>query len=436
MIDVKLLINNFEEVKELLLIKKVEPNVLEQAFLLANQYRANLKHLEMLQAKQNSNSKLFFQYKKENKEHKEIEELSSLLSTLKNQIYEMENELDKQESELNDFLLNIPNIPDSKTPKGSDENDNVILEYILKPRQFDFTPKEHWELGEQNKWIDFECGVKLAKSRFSVLRGEGARLNRALINFMLDYNMANGFMEVCTPVIVNKESLFTTGQLPKFEDDMFKIDSINIIDDSNQKGHKPKGHELYLISTAEITLTNLYRNVIIPKDELPLKMCAYTPCFRKEAGSAGRDTRGMIRQHQFDKVELVAITHPDKSDEMQEMMINCASGILRELNLPHRLVQLCGGDLGFSAANTIDIEVWLPGQNCYREISSISNVRDFQARRGKIRFKDGKKNILAHTLNGSSLAVGRTLVAIMENYQNKDGSITIPNVLQKYYKNT
>lgn len=429
MIDVKLLINDFERVKELLLIKKVEPSILEQAFLLANQYRSSLKDLEALQAKQNSDSKLFFEYKKENKDTKD---LSASLSSLKSEISKLENILSDKENELNNFLLNIPNLPDSKTPKGEDENDNVEISKILSPKKFDFKPKEHWELAQDNKWIDFELGVKLSKSRFSVLLGEAARLNRALINFMLDFNRKQGFMEVCTPVIANRESLLTTGQLPKFEDDMFKID--NFIDDENemQKGHKPKGHELYLISTAEITLTNLYRGMIIPKDDLPIKMCAYTPCFRKEAGSAGRDTRGIIRQHQFDKVELVAITLPDKSDEMQEKMLNCASGILKELELPHRFVQLCGGDLGFSASNTIDIEVWLPGQNCYREISSVSNVRDFQSRRGKIRYKDGKKNMLTHTLNGSSLAVGRTLVAIMENYQNKDGSISIPNVLKKY----
>ncbi|RAX51497.1 serine--tRNA ligase [Helicobacter sp. 16-1353] len=429
MIDVKLLINDFKRVKELLLIKKVEPSVLEQAFLLANEYRTNLKHLENLQAKQNSDSKLFFKYKKENKDTKE---LADSLSSLKSNIAELENSLNKQENELNNFLLNIPNLPDSKTPKGDDENDNIVLENILIPKKFDFTPKEHWELAQDNKWIDFECGIKLAKSRFSVLRYEAARLNRALINFMLDFNREQGFAEICTPVIVNKESLFATGQLPKFEDDMFKIDSFADDESQPSKGHKPKGHELYLISTAEITLTNLYRDVIIPKDNLPIQMCSYTPCFRKEAGSAGRDTRGIIRQHQFDKVELVAITFPDKSDEMQEKMINCASGILKELELPHRFVQLCGGDLGFSASNTVDIEVWLPGQNCYREISSISNVRDFQSRRGRIRYKDGKKNILAHTLNGSSLAVGRTLVAIMENYQNQDGSINIPSVLKKY----
>ncbi len=428
MIDIKLLLNDFDRTKELLLIKKVELEQLTIIYELANKYKAMLNSLESARALQNTKSKSFFEIKKNNGDSSV---LARELGELKTQIANLENELHQIETTLNDYLLNIPNLPDSKTPKGDSEADNVVLEKILTPPSFDFVPKEHWELAEQNKWIDFECGVKLAKSRFSVLRNEAARLNRALINFMLDHNRSYGFSEVCTPVIVNKDSMFATGQLPKFEEDMFKIAKFEE-ETQEQKGHKPKGHELYLISTAEITLTNLYRDMIIPKEDLPIQLCAYTPCFRKEAGSAGRDTRGMIRQHQFDKVELVAITLPDSSDSMQDLMLECASGILKKLNLAHRFVQLCGGDLGFCASNTVDIEVWLPGQNCYREISSVSNVRDFQSRRGKIRFKDDKKNTLVHTLNGSSLAVGRTLVAIMENYQNKDGSITLPDVLKKY----
>jgi seryl-tRNA synthetase len=271
-------------------------------------------------------------------------------------------------------------------------------------------------LAEINGWIDFERGVKLAKSRFSVLRGEAARMERALINFFLDTNRAKGFEEVYVPFINNASMLQGTGQLPKFGDDLFKID----------------GEDLYLIPTAEVPLTNLYHDEILTKSELPILLTGYTPCFRKEAGSAGRDTRGMIRQHQFDKVEMVAIAHPNESEKIFEMMVENASDILTQLGLPHRVVALCGGDLGFSAAKTIDLEVWLPGQNRYREISSISNTRDFQARRAKIRYKDEKKNQLVHTLNGSALAVGRTLIAIMENYQNEDGSITIPEVLKKY----
>lgn len=429
MIDIKLLLNDFDFVKNALSIKKVPKETLDIVFNLANIYKSKLKELESNQAEQNAKSKLFFEYKKQNKDIKELQEN---LASLKSKIIILQDEVNSAESSLNDALLGIPNLPDSKTPIGDDENDNVVLETILEKRKFDFTPREHHELLELNKWVDFSLGIKLAKSRFNVLCNGAAKLNRALINFMLDYNSKNGFNEVCTPVIVNKDSLITTGQLPKFENDMFKIDSFIDEEAELPKGQKPKGHELYLISTAEITLTNLYRDSIIPIESLPIMLQAYTPCFRKEAGSAGRDTRGIIRQHQFDKVELVAITTPDKSDEMQEKMLLNASGILKELRLPHRFIQLCGGDLGFSAGNTIDIEVWLPGQNCYREISSVSNVRDFQSRRGKIRFKDGKKNILAHTLNGSSLAVGRTIVAIVENYQNGDGSISIPDALKKY----
>jgi seryl-tRNA synthetase len=241
-------------------------------------------------------------------------------------------------------------------------------------------------------------------------------VERALIGYFLEYNATHGFEEVNVPLIVNKTTMTGTGQLPKFEDDLFKID----------------GEELYLIPTAEVPLTNIYSDEILSKDELPIKLTAFTPCFRKEAGSAGKDTRGIIRQHQFDKVELVAITTPDKSDEMLDEMVSLASGLLKSLGLAHRVVELCDGDLGFSASKTYDLEVWLPGQNQYREISSISNTREFQARRAKIRFKDGKNNSLVNTLNGSSLAVGRTLVAIMENFQNEDGSINIPSVLQKY----
>ena len=409
MIDTKALVNDFEQVSKQLSIKKVSENTLSDLKNLALEYKSCKQELEGLQAFQNKTSKLFGEYKRE---QKDISELKAALDANKIAINKAES------------AFNIPNLPDSATPKGEDENDNVEIKKVLTPPQFDFAPKEHWELGVANGWIDFEAGVKLAKSRFSVLRGMGAKLNRALINFMLDYNEKAGFESVLTPVIVNARALFGTGQLPKFEDDMFKVDS--------QFDDEQSEHDLYLISTSEITLTNLYQDSIISSEKLPIMLTAHTPCFRKEAGSAGRDTRGMIRQHQFDKVELVAITHPSQSEAMQEKMVQTASGILSELKLPHRLVQLCGGDLGFSASNTIDIEVWLPGQNCYREISSVSNTRDFQARRAKIRYKENGKNALVHTLNGPSLAVGRTLIAIMENYQQADGNIVIPEVLRKY----
>lgn len=421
MIDIKALAQHFDEMSASLAIKKVDEELLSQLKTLSLDYKLCKQELEELQAFQNKTSKLFGVYKRE---QKDTEELKTQLDSNKAKIATLESTLREKENALETLAHTIPNLPDSATPAGDDENDNVELERILEPRVFDFTPKEHWELAADNGWIDFESGVKLAKSRFSVLRGDGARLNRALINFMLDYNQKAGFEAVVTPVIVNARALFGTGQLPKFAADMFRVDS--------QFDDEESEHDLYLISTSEITLTNLYQDCIIPCEQLPIMLTAQTPCFRKEAGSAGRDTRGMIRQHQFDKVELVAITHPTQSEAMQQKMVQTASGILRELELPHRLVQLCGGDLGFSASNTIDIEVWLPGQNCYREISSVSNTRDFQARRAKIRYKENGKNSLVHTLNGSSLAVGRTLIAIMENYQQKDGSILIPHALRHY----
>ncbi|MDO7253656.1 serine--tRNA ligase [Helicobacter cappadocius] len=428
MIDIKLLLNDFESVSKKLETKKVDVQTLQNLKDTAHTYKKNKQELETLQSHQNKTSKLFGEYKKEGKD---ISELKNELELNKQKINLLNDEVTTLEKNLQNILFGIPNLPDEKTPIGKDEADNIEIKRILSPKTFDFTPKEHWELAQKNHWIDFEAGVKLAKSRFSVLRGMGARLNRALINFMLDHNQKAGFEMVVTPVIVNKNMLFGTGQLPKFEDDMFKV-SGDLEEINTPLGEKPKGHDLYLISTSEITLTNLYNDTIIPAEDLPIMMTAQTPCFRKEAGSAGRDTRGIIRQHQFDKVELVAITHPKDSQDMQLKMLKTASDLLCELELPHRYMQLCSGDLGFSAGNTIDIEVWLPGQNCYREISSVSNTQDFQARRAKIRFKDESKNSLVHTLNGSSLAVGRTLVAIMENYQTKDGDIEIPQVLKKY----
>ncbi|MFT7880723.1 MAG: serine--tRNA ligase [Sulfurimonas sp.] len=413
MIDLKYLQNNFEEASTKLQKKGVESGTLENLQALFIQLKEANAAYENARAEQNSMSKLFGQYKKEGKD---IAELKAKVDANKEVMATLQEKAREAEEALYTVALAIPNFPDEGVPEGKDEEENVELRRVLEPKSFDFAPKEHWELGEKNGWIDFERGVKLAKSRFSVLRGEAARLERALINFFLDTNKGKGFEELCVPFMNNAAMLQGTGQLPKFEDDLFKIED----------------EDLYLIPTAEVPLTNMYHDEILPEKELPVLMTGYTPCFRKEAGSAGRDTRGMIRQHQFDKVEMVAIAHPEKSDEVFEMMVQNASDILTALGLPHRVVELCGGDLGFSAAKTIDLEVWLPGQNKYREISSISNTRDFQARRAKIRFKDGKKNRMVHTLNGSSLAVGRTIVAIMENYQNEDGSISIPAVLQRY----
>ncbi len=413
MIDLKLLQKDFDTISAKLIRKGVDAILLEQLKKKNEELKVAKNSFETLQAQQNAMSKEFGVYKREGKD---INELKAKVDANKILITQALNTQREKQEELENIAMNIPNIPDDDVPDGADENDNVEIKKVLTPREFNFKAKEHWELAEENGWIDFEKGVKLATSRFSVSFGMGAKLERALINFMLNFNAKRGFNEVSVPAIVNRQALEGTGQLPKFEDDLYKIE----------------GQELFLIPTAEVPLTNLFQDEIIPAEDLPIKMSGYTSCFRKEAGAAGRDTRGMIRQHQFHKVELVTISKPDESDKIFQEMVECASDLLTALELPHRLVTLCTGDLGFGAAKTIDLEVWLPGQNTYREISSVSNTRDFQARRAKIRFKDGKKNTMVHTLNGSSLAVGRTLVAVMENNQNEDGSIDIPEVLKPY----
>ncbi|MGJ0287273.1 serine--tRNA ligase [Aliarcobacter cryaerophilus] len=413
MIDIKLLQKDFDYVVKALQKKGVDNALLNNLKDLALKTKQKRQEMEDVTAEQNLLSKEFGRYKKENLD---ISELQEKINALKTKKQELEDEVRTLEDDLNSIILSVPNMPDENVPFGVDENENVILEVIGEKPTFNFTPKEHWDLSCD--WLDFERGVKLAKSRFTAIKGDGARLERALINYMLDFNRQRGFNEWYVPFMANSNSLLGTGQLPKFEDDLFKIE----------------GEDLYLIPTAEVSLTNLYNDEILDKNELPLLLTSYTPCFRKEAGSAGRDTRGLIRQHQFDKVEMVAITSQEQSDEIFEKMVNCASDLLSSLGLCHQKVQLCTGDLGFGAAVTIDLEVWLPGQNRFREISSISNTRDFQARRAKIRYKDDKKNIFAHTLNGSSLAVGRTLLAIMENYQEANGTIKIPEVLKPYLK--
>ncbi|AXH13114.1 serine--tRNA ligase [Halarcobacter bivalviorum] len=412
MIDVRLLQKDFETVANSLTRKGVEQEVLDNLKTISEEAKAKRKEMEDVTAEQNKLSKEFGRYKKEGLD---IAPLQANINELKSKKQELEEEVRVLEENLTSIALGVPNLPDENVPDGIDETENIVLEVIGEKPQFSFEPKEHWDLS--CGWLDFERGVKLAKSRFSAIKGEGARLERALINYMLDFNRARGFEEWYVPFMANSNTLQGTGQLPKFEDDLFKIE----------------GEDLYLIPTAEVSLTNLYNDEILPAEELPLLLTSYTPCFRKEAGSAGRDTRGLIRQHQFDKVEMVAITKQEESDEIFEKMVNCASDLLSSLGLAHQKVMLCTGDLGFSAAKTIDLEVWLPGQNKYREISSISNTRDFQARRAKIRYKEDKKNLLAHTLNGSSLAVGRTLLAIMENYQNEDGTVSIPEVLKRYF---
>ncbi len=415
MIDLKRLQKDFESLSAALKRKNVDAQTLASLKEKNENLKAAKTAFETAQAAQNEMSKLFGVYKKEGKD---VAELKAKVDANKARIAILQDEMRDAEEALSALAMGVPNIPDDDVPDGKDENDNVEIAKVLTPRTFAFTPKEHWELAENNGWIDFERGVKIAKSRFSVTYDMGARLERALINFMLDFNRRRGFTEISVPALVNRRALEGTGQLPKFEEDLFKTE----------------GEELFLIPTAEVPLTNLYQDEILPVESLPILMTGYTSCFRKEAGSAGRDTRGMIRQHQFHKVELVAITTQEQSDRVFEQMVACASDLLGALELPHRLVTLCTGDLGFGAAKTVDLEVWLPGQNCYREISSVSNTRDFQARRAKIRYKEGKNNLLAHTLNGSSLAVGRTMVALMENCQNEDGSITLPSVLDPYLR--
>ncbi|QKF91739.1 serine--tRNA ligase [Campylobacter sp. CCUG 57310] len=413
MINLKLLETNYDEFVSKLRGKKIKEEVLSELLATFNELKTKRQNLESLQAIQNAKSKELG-IKARNGE--DVSALKEELNSNKVAMNEAEKVVRELDEKLDGIASGVPNITDDDVPFGKDEDDNVELKKVLEPRKFDFEPKEHYELGEKLGWLDFERGAKLAGSRFTVLKGDGAKLSRALVNYMIDFNMSRGFELVNVPFLVNSRTLYGTGQLPKFEEDLYKI----------------RDEDLYLIPTSEVPVTNLYNDEIIDAGNLPVKMTCYSACFRQEAGSAGKDTRGMIRQHQFEKVELVSITAPDQSEKVFEDMVACASDLLTSLGLPHRHLLLCSGDLGFSAAKTIDLEVWLPGQNRYREISSVSNTRDFQARRAKIRFKDGKKNTLVHTLNGSSLAVGRTLIAIMENYQKSDGTIEIPEVLKRY----
>jgi seryl-tRNA synthetase len=343
-----------------------------------------------------------------------IEEMKSVSQKIK----ELDEKIKVLEKKINDFLMNVPNIPHESVPVGKDEMDNVEVRRWGEPKQFDFEPLNHWDIGEILEIIDFERASKIAGARFSLMKGLGAKLERALMNFMLDLNTSKGYKEVFPPIIVNRESMTGTGQLPKFVHELF------IISDP----------EFYLIPTAEVPVTNIHRNEILSEKNLPIYYTAYTPCFRREAGSYGKDVRGLIRQHQFNKVELVKFVKPEDSYNELESLTKDAEDILQKLDFPYRVVALCTGDLGFAASKTYDLEVWLPGQQRYREVSSCSNFTDFQARRANIRFKrEGKKGTeFVHTLNGSGLAIGRTLVAILENYQQKDGSVVVPEVLRPY----
>ncbi len=356
------------------------------------------------------------------------EDTSALLAEvagLGDELKRLEAGLDGVQAKLRDFLLDLPNLTQPDVPAGRSSDDNVELRRVGTPRKFDFTPKDHTDLGEALGLLDFATAAKLAGARFTFLRGDLARLHRALAQFMLDvHTREHGYVECYTPYIANAATLIGTTQLPKFEADMFSV---------KKGGQEGDGEALYLISTSEITLTNSVRDAILPASALPIKLTAHTPCFRSEAGSYGKDTRGMIRQHQFDKVEMVQIVHPDHSNDALEELTGHAETILQRLALPYRVVALCTGDIGFASAKTYDLEVWLPGQDAYREISSCSNCEAFQARRMQARFRNAQgKNELVHTLNGSGLAIGRTLVAVMENYQRADGKIDVPKALAPY----
>ncbi len=389
----------------------------EKFFELDEERRSVIAEVESLQAERNAVSKQIGLLMREGKKE-EAEAAKEQVAANKDRIAELDQRRGEVEEELTALVAAIPNIPDASVPYGKDDSDNPEVRKWGEPTQFDFEPKAHWDLGPELGMIDFDRGVKLAGTRFYLLGGMGARMERALINFMIDTHNQAGFKEWWPPVITNQDSLFGTGQLPKFEEDLYHVQP-----------------DLYLIPTAEVQLTNIHRDEILDASQLPLLYTAFTPCFREEAGSAGRDTRGIIRVHQFDKVEMVKFAKPEDSMNQLESMVQEAEKILQLLDLPYHVVTLCTGDIGFSACKCYDIEVWLPSYNAYKEISSCSNCWDFQARRANIRYKDPaefKGTRLVHTLNGSGLAVGRTMAAIVENYQNADGSVTVPEALRPY----
>lgn len=416
MLDAKFVRDNTEAVRAAMQARNSSWDVEE--FVAADEERRGvIGRVESLQARRNEASKAIGGLMQAGKRD-EAEAAKTEVREINEEIAALDESLALVEAKVRELLMTAPNIPDASVPVGASEDDNVEVRRWGTPRQFDFEPKAHWDLGPEMGIVDFERGVKLAKSRFVVLGRDGARLNRALINFMLDTHGARGYTEWSVPAMANNETLTGTGQLPKFEEDLFKtVDG------------------LYLIPTAEVQLTNLHRDEVLEGAELPLHYAAYTPCFREEAGSAGRDTRGMIRVHQFDKVEMVKFAAPETSFDELEGMVADAENILQLLGLPYRVITLCTGDMGFGAAKTYDLEVWLPSYDGYKEISSCSNCVEFQARRASIKYRDPeafKGSRLVHTLNGSGLAVGRCLVAVLENYQQADGSVVVPEVLRPY----
>ena len=421
MLDIQLLRNHTADVAKRLAARGYEFDTARFEAIEAKR-KALQVQTEEWQAARNTLSKQIGALKGQGK-HDEAQAVMDQVGTIKSQLEQAANDLDAVQNELDQWLIAIPNLPHESVPVGNDENDNVEVRKHGTPRSFDFEVKDHVDLGAP-LGLDFETGADLSGARFTVMKGQIARLHRALAQFMLDtHTTQHGYTECYTPYIVNDSTLFGTGQLPKFGEDLFHV---------TRGGDESKTVQ-YLIPTAEVTLTNTVRERILPAADLPIKLTAHSPCFRSEAGAYGKDVRGLIRQHQFDKVEMVQISHPEKSYDALEEMVGHAEKILQLLELPYRVIVLCTGDMGFGATKTYDLEVWVPAQNTYREISSCSNCEDFQARRMKARFKDENgKNQLLHTLNGSGLAVGRTLVAVLENHQNADGSINIPAALQPY----
>ncbi len=427
MLDITLLRKDLDSVVAALQKRKTpQPYLDVDAFKALESERKTLQtRTEELQAQRNSLSKQIGQLKAKGES---ADAVMAQVNALKGELDASAVRLEQIQGELQTLLLAVPNLPHASVPEGADEHGNVKLREWGTPRAFEFTVKDHVDIGEK-LGLDFETGVKLAGARFTVMKGPLARLHRALAQFMLDVQtQEHGYTECYVPYVVNADTLRGTGQLPKFEGDLFAAKK-----GGQDSEPAPDTTALYLIPTSEVPLTNFVRDQVVAESALPMKLTAHTPCFRSEAGSAGRDTRGMIRQHQFDKVEMVQITHPDKSYEALDEMTGHAEAVLRKLGLPYRVMALCTGDMGFGASRTHDLEVWLPAQNTYREISSVSNCEAFQARRLQARFKNAAgKNELVHTLNGSGLAVGRTLVAVIENYQNADGSVTVPEALRPY----
>jgi seryl-tRNA synthetase len=415
MLEAKYIREHLDEVRERLELRGQSIS-LNQFVSLDSERRKAIQEWERLRALQ---KKVSDEVSKRKREEKDASELISEMKKVSQEIKDLDKMVEEKEKALQDFLLLIPNLPHHTVPKGTDSSENAEVRRWGEIPKFYFVPKPHWDLGEELGILDFKSGAKIAGARFTLYWDLGAKLERALINFMLDlHTREHGYREVLPPFMVNRVTMTGTGQLPKFEDELFKVE----------------GTDYFLIPTAEVPVTNIHQDEVLEEDVLPLYYTAYTPCFRKEAGSYGKDTRGLIRQHQFNKVELVKFVKPEHSYDELEKLLSNAEEVLKRLKLPYRVVNLCTGDLGFSASKTYDIEVWLPGQETFKEISSCSNFEDFQARRAKIRYRiAGKsKTEYVHTLNGSGLAVGRTLVAILENYQQADGSVVIPEVLRPY----